>query len=129
MLVPATVEEMLRYDGPVQLTTRLAKIDMEIHGTTIKQGEWLYLVIGAANRDPAQFPDPDRFDVSRVDNKHVAFGAGAHFCLGAPLARLEAQVTLRTLRRRCPNLRLEAEKPVFRSNFNLRGLKDLPVAF
>jgi len=129
MLVPATVEEMLRYDGPVQLTTRLAKIDMEIHGTTIKQGEWLYLVIGAANRDPAQFPDPDRFDVSRVDNKHVAFGAGAHFCLGAPLARLEAQVTLRTLRRRCPNLRLEAEKPVFRSNFNLRGLKALPVAF
>ena len=128
-LVPATVEEMLRYDSPVQLTTRLAKVDMEIHGTKISQGEWLYLVMGAANRDPAQFPEPDRFDVSRSDNKHVAFGAGAHFCLGAPLARLEAQVTLRSLRRRCPNLRLGPENAVFRNNFNLRGLKALSVAF
>jgi cytochrome P450 len=127
-LAPSAVEEMLRYDSPVQLTTRLAKVDMAIHGTTIPQGEWLYLVIGAANRDPQQFPEPDNFDVTRNDNKHIAFGAGAHFCLGAPLARLEALVTLRTLRRRCPNLRLNTESPVYRNNFNLRGLTSLPVA-
>lgn len=128
-LVPSAVEEMLRYDSPVQLTTRLAKVDLEVHGTKIRQGEWVYLVLGAANRDPAQFPEPDRFDVSRADNKHLAFGAGPHFCLGAPLARLEAQVTLRTLRRRYPGLRLGTEKPEYRNNFNLRGLKALPVVF
>ena len=128
-LIPQAVEEMLRYDSPVQLTTRLATVDLEIHGTNIHKGEWLYLVIGAANRDPEQFPEPDKFDVSRADNKHIAFGAGAHFCLGAPLARLEAQITLRALGQRCPNLRLGAENPEYRNNFNLRGLKSLPVTF
>ena len=128
-LVGPAVEEMLRYDGPVQLTTRLAKVDLEVHGTKIKQGEWVFLLLGAANRDPAQFHEPDRLDVTRTDNKHIAFGAGAHFCLGAPLARLEAQVALRTLRRCCPNLRLSGENPEYRNNFNLRGLKALPVVF
>ena len=126
-LVPAAVEEMLRYDGPVQLTTRVAKTDLEIHGTKISKGEWLYLILGAANRDPAQFPEPDRFDVRRAENKHIAFGAGAHFCLGAPLARLEAQIALRTLRKRYPGLRLAEENPEYRNNFNLRGLKSLRV--
>ncbi|HET9943680.1 MAG TPA: cytochrome P450, partial [Terriglobia bacterium] len=126
-LIPGAVEEMLRYDSPVQLTTRMAKVEMEIHGTPIPRGEWLYLVMGAANRDPEQFPDPDRFDVSRTDNRHIAFGAGAHFCLGAPLARLEAQITLRSLARRCPNLQLGSEIPEYRNNFNLRGLKALSV--
>jgi cytochrome P450 len=128
-LVPAAVEEMLRYDGPVQMTTRVARVDLEIQGTKISKGDWVFLVIGAANRDPAQFPEPDRFDVRRADNKHVAFGAGPHFCLGAPLARLEGQLALRALRRRFPNLRLSGPNPEYRNNFNLRGLKALPVAF
>jgi cytochrome P450 len=128
-LLPSAVEEMLRYDGPVQLTTRLARVDMKIHGTEIRKGQWAYLMLAAANRDPAQFPDPDRFDVSRAENKHVAFGAGPHFCVGAPLARLEAQLALDALRRRCPGLRLGAEKVEYRNNFNLRGLKALPVLF
>lgn len=128
-LVPAAIEEMLRFDGPVQLTTRMAKTDLEIQGTKIPKGDWLYLVLGAANRDPAQFPDPDRFDVSRAENKHIAFGAGAHFCLGAPLARLEAQIALRALRERFPNLRLGEATIEYRNNFNLRGLKSLPVIF
>jgi pimeloyl-[acyl-carrier protein] synthase len=128
-LVPSAVEEMLRYDGPVQFTSRVAKADLEIHGTKISKGEWLFLILGAANRDPAQFPDPDRFDVSRADNKHIAFGAGGHFCLGAPLARLEAQITLRALRQRFPDLRTGPENPEYRNNFNLRGLNALPVFF
>jgi cytochrome P450 len=127
--VPAAVEEMLRFDSPVQLTTRMAKTDLEIQGTKIQKGDWLYLVVGAANRDPAQFPDPDRFDVTRIENKHVAFGAGAHFCLGAPLARLEAQIALRALRDHFPSLRIGEETIEYRNNFNLRGLKSLPVIF
>lgn len=128
-LVAPAVEEMLRYDSPVQMTTRMAKVDLEMHSAKISQGQWIYLILAAANRDPAQFPEPDRFDVGRADNKHIAFGAGPHFCLGSPLARLEAQLTFRTLRRRYPGLRLGAESPEYRNNFNLRGLKALPVVF
>jgi cytochrome P450 len=127
--VPAAVEEMLRFDSPVQLTTRMAKTDLEIQGTKIPKGDWLYLVVGAANRDPAQFPEPDRFDVARVENKHIGFGAGAHFCLGAPLARLEAQIAVSSLREHFPKLRLGEETVEYRNNFNLRGLKSLPVIF
>jgi cytochrome P450 len=128
-LVPSAVEEMLRYDSPVQLTSRIAKEDLEMAGTKIERGHGVFLILAAANRDPTRFPEPDRFDASRPDNRHVAFGAGPHFCLGAPLARLEAQVALRTLRRRFPNLRLEGQTPEYRNNFNLRGLKSLEVAF
>lgn len=129
-LIPSAVEEMLRYDGPVQLTTRRAKCDLEIEGTPIGEGQWVYLFLGAADRDPAKFPDPDVFDVGRADQqKHVAFGGGPHFCLGAPLARLEARLTFQTLLRRFPDLRLNADSVEYRPNFNLRGLKSLPVAF
>ena len=126
-LIPSAVEEMLRYDSPVQLTTRAANTDLDLSRTRIKQGDFVYLFIGAANRDPAQFDHPDRFDVSRPDNKHLAFGAGHHFCLGAPLARLEAQVAIRTLLRRYPRLRLSDDDLQYRNNFNLRGLKALPT--
>lgn len=129
-LVPSAVEEMLRFEGPVQFATRLAKVDLDMNGVAIRQGQAVYLVLAAANRDPGQFPDPDRFDVGRTENRHVAFGAGPHFCLGAPLARLEAQLTLHALRQRFPNgLRLGAENPEFRNNFNLRGLTALEVIY
>lgn len=129
-LVATAVEEMLRYDSPVQLTTRLAKQDLEMGGTKIAAGQAMYLLIGAANRDPAVFAEPDRFDVGRADNKHLAFGAGPHFCLGAPLARLEAKLTLEALRRRFPGgLQPGAGEVKYRNNFNLRGLEALPVEF
>ena len=127
--IPATVEEMLRYDGPVQLTSRIATADIDTPGGCIRKGSSVYLVLGAANRDPAQFPDPDRFDITRTDNKHLAFGAGPHFCLAAPLARLEAAVAVRTLRTRYPGLRLVSGIPEYWNNFNLRGLKALPVEY
>ena len=85
------------------------------------------LLLGAANRDPDQFPDPDRLDVGRPNNKHVAFGLGSHFCLGAPLARLEARLVFEALLQRAPNLRLDGPPPQYRQNFNLRGLESLSV--
>jgi cytochrome P450 len=125
--IGGAVEEMLRFDSPVQLTNRLAKTDVDIGGVTIKRGQVMYLILGAANRDPAQFDNPDTFDVTRANNKHLAFAAGPHFCVGAPLARLEGQVVLRTLRERYPNLRLGPGRPAYRENFNLRGLKTLQL--
>jgi cytochrome P450 len=128
-LIPNAVEELLRYDGPVQFTTRVAKTDLTLGGQAVRAGQMVFLMLGAANRDPAQFPEPDRLDVTRKDVKHIAFGAGPHFCLGAPLARLEGQIAFRTLLRRLPGLRL-AEGPIeHRNNINLRGLQALPVRF
>src|SRR5262249_31234083 len=128
-LVPSAVEEFLRYGNPVQFTTRLAKEDVQFGGKTVRRGELVFLVLAAANRDPAHFPDPDRLDVSRSPNHHLAFGQGPHVCVGAPLARLEAQIAFRTLLRRLPEMRLASEKVEYRDNFNLRGPKSLPVAF
>jgi cytochrome P450 len=127
-LIENAVEELLRYDSPVQLTSRIAREDLELGGRSIKQGQLLLLLLGAANRDPAQFPDPDRLDITRPDIRHASFGFGPHYCLGAPLARLEGQIALLALIRRFPNLRLEGGPPRYRQNFNLRGLEALLVA-
>ena len=122
-LAPTAIEELLRFDSPVQFTSRVLKEDMTVGGKPMKAGQLALVLLGAANRDPAQFTDPDRLDVGRADNKHVAFGLGPHFCLGAPLARLEGRIVLQTLLRRLPGLRLDGPEPEYRDNFNLRGLE------
>lgn len=127
-LVPSAVEEFLRYESPVQFVTRLMKEDLAVGGKTLRAGQMVLAMLGAVNRDPEQFPDPDRLDVGRADNKHMAFGLGSHFCLGAQLARLEGRIVFETLLRRLPNLRLDGEVK-YRKHFNLRGLEALPVAF
>jgi cytochrome P450 len=128
-LIPTAVEELLRYDSPVQFTSRVLKADLTLGGKQLRAGQTVLLLLGAANRDPAQFPDPDRLDVGRTDNKHLAFGLGSHFCLGAPLARLEGRIAFETLLRRLPGLRLAGPAPAYRPNFNLRGLEALEVTF
>jgi pimeloyl-[acyl-carrier protein] synthase len=128
-LIASAVEELFRYDGPVQRTARVSGEDVAIAGRTIAKGELVMPFIGAADRDPAQFPDPDRLDIARTDNRHIAFGWGIHFCLGAPLARLEGQIALNTLVRRLPKLALATDKPEYRESLTLRGLSTLPVCF
>jgi len=128
-LITTAVEELLRYDGPVQRTARVASDDATIGGHTIHKGEMVMPFIGAADRDPAQFPVPDRLDLSRADNRHIAFGWGIHFCLGAPLARVEGQIAIETLVRRLPRLELVNETIEYRQSLTLRGLKELPVKF
>ena len=128
-LAASAVEELLRYDGPVQRTGRIAGEDLEIGGKRIEKGQMVLAMIGAANRDPAHFPEPDRLDLGRGDNRHLAFGWGIHFCLGAPLARVEAQITFTSLLRRLPGLRLATDTLEWRDTAVLRGLKALPVSF
>jgi len=125
-LVPGAVEEMLRYDSSLQLFERTATRDVEIAGTLIPAGGKVAVLLGAANRDPAAFPDPDRFDVGRTPNPHLGFGAGIHFCLGAPLARIEVRAVLGALRARMPGIALAAE-PRRRPEFVIRGLHGLDV--
>ncbi|WP_336207482.1 cytochrome P450 [Nonomuraea sp. LPB2021202275-12-8] len=121
------VEEVLRYDPPVQLTMRVALEDTELAGTPVPAGTHVLALIGAANRDPAAFPDPDRFDVDRAPGRHLAFGLGIHFCLGAPLARLEGEIALRALAEAAPKLELTEPEPPYKRNIVLRGLACLPV--
>jgi cytochrome P450 len=128
-LIQTGVEELLRFDGPVQRTGRMTMADVEIGGKHIPKGSVVVSVIGAANRDPAHFADPDRLDVARQENRHIAFGFGIHFCLGAPLARIEGQVAIGTLLRRMPALKLVSDTPEWRESSVLRGLKTLPVTF
>lgn len=121
------VEELLRYDGPVHLTARTAVEDADIHGTKVEAGEMCVVVLGAANRDPAQFPDPDRLDVGREPNRHIAFSAGGHFCVGATLARVEGQSAFERLTQRFPNISLATDDIRYRPTVTLRGLEALPV--
>jgi cytochrome P450 len=129
-LITGLVEELLRYEPPVQMrTTRTALDDIDIAGTTIPQGSPLALVLAAGDRDPGRFPDPDRFDPDRADNVHLGFGSGIHYCFGAPLARVEAQVALPELARRLVNPRLVADPPPYRPSPELRGPRHLLVDF
>jgi len=126
-LTRSAVEELLRYDSPVQLMGRGAREDAVVGGERVAAGEGLMLLIGAANRDPAQFRDPDRLDVGRSDVKMLSFGGGIHFCLGAMLARTEGQIAIGTLLARVRNLELATETLQWRSHITLRGLTALPV--
>ncbi len=121
------VEEFLRYDGPVPATIKVATEEIEWHGSTIRRGDMVLPFMSAANRDPRQFSDPDRLDVMRAPNRHLAFAYAIHFCLGAPLARLEAQLTFETLLRRFPGLAQGPTPPRWKPMIFLRGLETLPV--
>jgi cytochrome P450 len=129
-LIPSAVEELLRYESPSQHTARLAPADVELGGKHIRKRQAVIAVMGAANRDPERFPDPDRLDIDRKDNRHVAFGWAAHFCFGAALARMEGQIAFETILRRLPGLTLDTSIPlVWRHNLGLRGLTRLPITF
>lgn len=123
------VEELLRYDSPVQSVTRRAKENVELDRRSLKQGHVVYAVIGAANRDPRRFEDPDKLDTGRQDNGHLGLGDGIHFCLGAPLARAEAQIGISTLLRRYVNPRLSRDEVEWGGNFIVRGVARLPVEY
>ena len=128
-LLPSAVEELLRYESPIQYTARLAPTDFDVGGTSIRNRQAVMSVLGAANRDPERFRDPDLLDITRQDNRHLAFGWAAHYCFGAPLARIEAQIAFGTILRRLHNLALEAVPVVWRRNAGFRGLEALPVTF
>jgi pimeloyl-[acyl-carrier protein] synthase len=128
-LMPSAVEELLRYESPSQHTTRVAPEDTEWGEKRIRKGQSVIAVMGAANRDPERFTNPDHLDICRTDNRHVAFGAGRHFCFGAHLGRLEGQIAFSTMLRRFSNLVLEPSPLMWRENLGLRGLKALYVSF
>jgi cytochrome P450 len=125
-LVPSAVEELIRYDSPLQLFERTALADTPVGDVVVERGQKVAALLGAANRDPEVFAEPDDFDIRRVPNPHLGFGAGIHFCVGAPLARVELQASLRTLLTRFPRLALRAA-PKRRPEFVIRGVRSLPV--
>jgi hypothetical protein len=128
-LMPAAVEEILRLESPLQRNPRMLREDVDLRGQRMRAGEYVLQVLGSANRDPAQFPAPDAFDIARAPNRHLAFGHGIHFCLGAPLARLEGPIALTMLLARFPSLRPASETAAWRRSGFLRGLEALPVAW
>jgi len=128
-LIKTAVEELLRFDPPVQLTGRTAKEDIPLSEGVLPKGQQAILLLGAANRDPRQFTDPDRLDVTRAENRHLAFGMGIHFCLGAPLARIEGQIAIGEMVRRLGSPELAVAEPEYKENITLRGLASLPVRF
>jgi pimeloyl-[acyl-carrier protein] synthase len=126
-LTASAVEEMLRFESPSQHTARLCPSDRTLGGKQIRKRQAVIAVMAAANRDPERFPDPDRFDIARTDNRHLAFGYAAHFCFGAPLARMEGQVAFASLLKRFDNMELDPQNLVWRTNLGLRGLNSLRV--
>ena len=129
LLRPA-IEEMLRYDGPVQSTFRVATRDTVVGGTPIAAGMGVFVIVAAANRDPAQFKDPERFDITREPNDHVAFGEGIHFCIGAPLARMEGSIAIASALGRFPELKIKnpGAALTYKGSYFLRGLSSLEMA-
>jgi cytochrome P450 len=125
-LLPTAIEELMRFDSPLQLFERTATEDVEIGGVTVERGQKIAALLGAANRDPSVFTDPDVLDVGRLDNPHISFGAGVHFCIGAPLARVELQASFGALLSRTTSIEL-ARPARRRPEFVIRGLRDLPV--
>ncbi|MFF3978675.1 cytochrome P450 [Streptomyces sp. NPDC001828] len=126
VLLPTAIEELMRYDTPLQLFERWVLEDIEFAGQTLPRGSEVALLFGSANRDPARFADPDVLDLTRADNPHISFGAGIHYCLGAPLARLELLASFGELLRKAPRMRLASE-PEWGPGFVIRGLKELRV--
>ena len=127
-LIENAVEELLRYDSPVQITSRFAIEDTDVNGHPVEAYKELLVVLGAANRDPAHFADPDRLDLGRGDVRHLSFGHGLHYCLGAPLARIEGQAAIGAMVQRFPRIRLLTDAPEWGDNLILRGLRSLPVS-
>jgi cytochrome P450 len=128
-MMPVAIEELLRYESPSQHTARLAPEDTVLGGKSIKKRQAVIAVMAAGNRDPERFADPDRLDLTRPDNRHLAFGWAAHYCFGAPLARLEGQISFEALLARFPILTLPDQKLVWRENMGLRGLKSLTLSY
>jgi len=125
-LIPPAIEEFLRFESPNQRIMRIALEDVQVGDRTVKKGDSVMCLLGAANRDPDQFADPDRLDIGRTDNKHLAFAMGAHFCIGAPLARLEGQIAMDALLHRFPNYAIDAE-PEWIGSPTLRLLRSLSL--
>lgn len=128
-LVPSAVEEMMRYDNPVQIAYRSAAADVEIGGKYMRKGQLVNSVLAAGNRDPERFSEPDQFDISRDEGRQLGFGLGIHFCIGAPLVRLEAQIAFSTILRRFPELHLATENLEWQEHPIFRGVKSLPLTF
>lgn len=128
-MIQSAVEEVIRYDSAIQMLTRIATDNIEIGNQRIKAGEKIVLCLGAANRDPAQFPNPDELNINREQNQHVAFADSIHYCLGAALARLETQIAINTLIQTFPNLKLASNKLEWKKSIVIRGLKSLSVSF
>jgi hypothetical protein len=128
-LIRPAIEEVMRYDSPVQATSRVAREPIEIGDQTIEPGQNIYLLFGSANRDDARFPEPERFDITRQPNRHLTFAHGPHFCLGAAVARAEAQTAVLTIARRCADLHLASDHVDWIEGFAFRGPQSLPVTF
>ena len=127
-LITNAIEELLRYNSSVQMTGRTTLEDVSVGGVDVPKGETVLCLLGAANRDPAVYPDPDRLDITRSNIRPMSFGGGIHFCLGAQLARIEGEIAIATLLHRLPSLKLDdAERPDWRQTFVLRGLNRLPA--